>query len=47
MIQLPDDDVPPAGVVTWAKSPVHTLALLKAPNSAVPKRVDVEPCHLT
>ena len=43
MDQLPAEDAPPNGVVTWANSPVHELALIKAPNSAVPKLPDVEP----
>jgi len=45
--QLPAVDVPPDGVKKWANSPVQKVALVKAPNSAVPKRVDVEPYHLT
>ena len=47
MDQLPAVDVLPDGVEKWANSPVHKVALIKAPNSAVPKLVDVEPYHLT
>ena len=47
MSQLPAVDVPPDGVKKWANSPVQKVPLVKAPNSAVPKRVDVEPYHLT